>query len=171
MSSVPGDSQFQPPQVFAEGAWLYGAIATAALYGIVVVFYAMCARSLWRRIRTHEGAPRKNWFFFLYVNLIFALSTLYVAANSQITQLGFINNRDYPGGQSIVYNHQASNIDKSPSPAGPSAYEENTSSTPLNVAFVVSNWCADALMVSVLASVPLHDKQTLPRDMALYCSI
>jgi hypothetical protein len=127
MSNVLDDSQFQPPQVYAEGAWLYGAIVTAILYGIVVVYYSMCARSLWRRIRTHEGAPRKNWFFFLYVNFIFALSTLYVAANSQITQLGFINNRDYPG--------------------GPSAYESNTSSAPLNVAFVVSNWCADALMI------------------------
>lgn len=169
MPNVLDDSQYQPPQVYAEGAWLYGAIVTAILYGIVVVYYAMCARSLWRRIRTREGAPRKNWFFFLYVNFIFALSTLYVAANSQITQLGFINNRDYPGGESFMYNLQANN--KVSSPAGPSAYEENTSSAPLNVAFVVSNWCADALMVSVLTSLPLHDKQTLGQDMALYCSI
>ncbi|KAG9308314.1 hypothetical protein JVU11DRAFT_12078 [Chiua virens] len=48
-------------------------------------------------------------------------------ANAQITQLGFINHRDYPG--------------------GPSAYEINTASTPLNVAFVVSNWFADGLMI------------------------
>lgn len=103
MSSVQDeDPQFQPPKVYAESAWLYGAIVTAILYGIVVVFYAMCARSLWRRIRTHDGAPRKNWFFFVYVNFIFALSTLYVASNSQITQLGFIDNRDYPGGESFA---------------------------------------------------------------------
>ncbi|KAF8558655.1 hypothetical protein OG21DRAFT_1404750 [Imleria badia] len=121
------DPQFQPPKVYEEGTWLYGAIVTAILYGVVVVLYVMCARSLWGRIRSREGGRRKNWFFFIYVNFIFALSTLYVASNSQITQLGFINHRDYPG--------------------GPSAYEINTSSIPLNVAFVVSNWCADALMI------------------------
>jgi hypothetical protein len=32
---------------------------------------------------------------------------------------------------------------------GPSAYEEATSSPPLNAAFVLSSWCADLLMVSV----------------------
>ena len=78
---------------------MYGAIVTAILYGVVVVLYVMCARSLWRRIRSREGARRKNWFFFIYVNFVFALSTLYVAANSQITQFGFINHRDYPGGE------------------------------------------------------------------------
>ncbi|KAF8549691.1 hypothetical protein OG21DRAFT_1469737 [Imleria badia] len=127
MPNVLDDSQYQPPQVFAEGTWLYGAIITAILYGIVVVLYVMCARSLWGRIRVREGSPRRNWFFFIYVNSTFALSTLYVASNSQITQLGFINHRDYPG--------------------GPSAYEIDTASPPLNVAFVVLNWCADALMI------------------------
>ncbi|KAH0831246.1 hypothetical protein J3R83DRAFT_13860 [Lanmaoa asiatica] len=127
MSNVLADSQFQPPQVYVEGTWLYGAIVTAILYGIIVVLYLMCARSLWGQIRSRDGAQTKNWFFFIYVNFIFALSTLYVAANSKITQLGFIDHRDYPG--------------------GPSAYEINTSSPPLNTAFVVSNWCADALMI------------------------
>ncbi|KAF9238085.1 hypothetical protein BU15DRAFT_75476 [Melanogaster broomeanus] len=56
----------------------------------------------------------------------FAVGTVYLAFNTNITQLGFINNRDYPG--------------------GPSAFEKNTSSAPLNTAFVLSNWCADALM-------------------------
>lgn len=99
MSNIlDNDPQFQPPQIYVEGTWLYGAIVTAMLYGIVVVLYAMCARSLWGRIRSREGSPKKNWFFFIYVNFVFALSTLYVASNSQITQLGFINHRDYPGG-------------------------------------------------------------------------
>ncbi|KAF8439731.1 hypothetical protein L210DRAFT_3401674 [Boletus edulis BED1] len=127
MSNVLYDSQFQPPQVYAEGTWLYGAIVTGIFYGIIVVLYVMCARSTWSRIRSKNDGSKKNWFFFVYVNLLFALSTLYVASNSQITQLGFINHRDYPG--------------------GPSAFEINTSSAPLNVAFVVLNWCADALMI------------------------
>lgn len=101
------DPQYQPPQVYVEGTWLYGAIVTAAFYGVVVVLYVMCARSLWDRIRSRDGARKKHWFFFIYVNIVFALSTLYVAANAQITQFGFINYRDYPGGESLAYNHQA----------------------------------------------------------------
>ncbi|KAF8128607.1 hypothetical protein EV363DRAFT_1340098 [Boletus edulis] len=125
--SDSSDPNFQPPSIYVEGTWLYGAIVTAICYGVVVVLYAMCARSLWHRIRSREGILKKNWFFFIYVNFVFGLSTLYVAANSQITQMGFINHRDYPG--------------------GPGAYEINTASAPLNIAFVVSNWCADALMI------------------------
>lgn len=98
---MSSDPEYQPPQVYVEGTWLYGAIVTAILYGIVVVLYVMCARSLWARIRSRDGAANKHWFFFIYVNVVFALSTLYVAANAQITQLGFINNRDYPGGESF----------------------------------------------------------------------
>lgn len=101
MSSNSSDPQYQPPQVYVEGTWLYGAIVTSIFYGIVVVLYVMCAQSLWRRIRSREGR-KKHWFFFFYVNFVFALSTLYVAANAQITQLGFINHRDYPGGESLV---------------------------------------------------------------------
>lgn len=107
MQNVLDDSQYQPPQVFAEGTWLYGAIVTGIFYGIVVILYIMCARSIWGRIRAHEGSRRKNWFFFIYVNFAFAMSTLYVASNSQITQLGFINHRDYPGGEFFEDNHQA----------------------------------------------------------------
>ncbi|KAF9224916.1 hypothetical protein BS17DRAFT_879697 [Gyrodon lividus] len=125
MSNVLDD--LPASQIYAEGTWLHGAIVTGILYGVVVVLYIMCARSLWDRIRTSAVDYKKNVFFFCYVNFIFALGTIYVAFNNQITQLGFVNNRDYPG--------------------GPSAFEENTSSPPLNTAFVLSNWCADSLMI------------------------
>ncbi|KIJ64812.1 hypothetical protein HYDPIDRAFT_40011 [Hydnomerulius pinastri MD-312] len=116
-----------PAQIYAEGTWLQGAIVTAILYGIVVVLYVMCTRSLWSRIRSRDVGHKKNVFFLCYVTFVFALGTIYVAFNTDITQLGFINNRNYPG--------------------GPSVFEENTSSPPLNVAFVLSNWCADVLMI------------------------
>ncbi|KIK90661.1 hypothetical protein PAXRUDRAFT_831506 [Paxillus rubicundulus Ve08.2h10] len=114
-------------QIFAEGTWLYGAIVTGVLYGVVVVLYIMCARSIWGRMRAHGIGCNKNLFFFCYVNFLFILGTVYFAFNTWITQLGFINDRNYPG--------------------GPSIFEENTSSPPLNTAFVLSNWCADTLMI------------------------
>ncbi|KAG6377930.1 hypothetical protein JVT61DRAFT_14720 [Boletus reticuloceps] len=107
MSNVLYDSQFQPPKVYVEGTWLYGAIFTGVFYGIVVVLYVMCTRSTWSRLRSNDNCLKKNWFFFVYVNFLFALSTLYVASNSQITQLGFINHRDYPGGESFANNHSS----------------------------------------------------------------
>ncbi|KAH7883042.1 hypothetical protein F5I97DRAFT_1815368 [Phlebopus sp. FC_14] len=124
MSDAPDESA---QQIFAEGTWLQGAIVTAVLYGIVVVLSVMCCRSLCSSIRARDAGYRKNIFFLCYVSLLFTIGTVYVACNSEITQLGFINNRNYPG--------------------GPSAFEENTSSPPLNVAFVLSNWCADLLMI------------------------
>lgn len=124
MSYRPDESS---TQIYAEGAWLQGAIVTGVLYGVVIVLSAMCWRSLWPRARYHGTGYKMNRFLLCYVAFLFVVGTIYVAFNSQITQMGFIDNRLYPG--------------------GPSAYEEATSSAPLNTAFVVSDWCADLLMI------------------------
>lgn len=124
MSYRPDESN---DQIYAEGAWLQGAIVTGVLYGVVIVLSAMCWRSLWPRAQSHGTGYKKNRFFLFYVAFLFVVGTIYVAFNSQITQMGFIDNRLYPG--------------------GPGAYEEATSSPPLNTAFVVSDWCADLLMI------------------------
>lgn len=124
MSYRPDESN---AQIYAEGAWLQGAIVTGVLYGVVIVLAAMCWRSLWPRAQFHGTGYKKNRFLLGYVAFLFVVGTIYVAFNAQITQLGFIDNRLYPG--------------------GPSAYEEATSSAPLNTAFVASDWCADLLMI------------------------
>jgi len=85
-------------QIYAEGAWLQGAIVTAVLYGVVIALSVTCWRILWPRIRSHDSGYKKNFFFFCYVTSLFLIGTVYVVANSQVTQLGFINNRLYPGG-------------------------------------------------------------------------
>lgn len=124
MSYRPDESS---TQIYAEGAWLQGAIVTGVLYGVVIVLSAMCWRSLWPRAQSHGAGYKKNRFLLCYVAFLFVVGTIYVAFNAQITQMGFVDNRLYPG--------------------GPSAYEEATSSAPLNTAFVVSDWCADLLMI------------------------
>ncbi|KAG1822352.1 hypothetical protein EV424DRAFT_793301 [Suillus variegatus] len=113
--------------IYAEGAWLQGAIVTGVLYGVVIVLSVMCWRSLWPRAQSHATGYKTNRFLLCYVAFLFVVGTIYVAFNAQITQLGFIDNRLYPD--------------------GPSAFEEATSSPPLNTAFVVSDWCADLLMI------------------------
>ncbi|EIW79634.1 hypothetical protein CONPUDRAFT_106259, partial [Coniophora puteana RWD-64-598 SS2] len=129
MSYAPDES---PAALYAEGSWLQGALVTSYLYGIVFILYIMCISSLFSRLYqggsySHGRQYHKTIFFIVYVTLIFVIGTVYVAFNNYITQEGFINQRNYPG--------------------GPSAFEENTSSVPLNAAFTLSDWLADVLMI------------------------
>jgi hypothetical protein len=108
----PADSgDLQTPHVYVEGTWLYGAFAASFLYGIIIVLYVMCFHSLWCRIRSHDGTRKKQWFFLIYVNVVFALNTVFISINSQMTNLGFINNRNYPGGESFRRHSQSVIVD------------------------------------------------------------
>jgi hypothetical protein len=95
MSYRPNESS---TQIYAEGAWLQGAIVTGVFYGVVIVLSAMCWRSLWPRAQYHSTGYKKNRFLLCYVAFLFVVGTIYVAFNAQITQMGFIDNRLYPGG-------------------------------------------------------------------------
>ncbi|KAG1732479.1 hypothetical protein EDB19DRAFT_1733592 [Suillus lakei] len=114
-------------QIYAEAAWLHGAIVTAMFYGVVVVMAFMCWRFLWSRIRSHATGYRQNIFFLCCAVFFFVLGTMYVAFIAVQTQKTFIYNRLYPG--------------------GPSAFAVKAFSPPLGVAFLLSNWCADLLMI------------------------
>jgi hypothetical protein len=67
----------------------------------------------------------------LYVGVVFLLCTLFVTSNTAFTQMAFIDDRNFPG--------------------GPSAYESDEFSIPVdnisNVAYVIANWCTDAVLV------------------------
>lgn len=114
-------------ELFAEATWLQGAIVTAVMYGVALTLACMCFRSLWIRIRSRGPSYRKDIFFFCYVFVVITCATIYNIANAQVTQLGFIDRRNYPG--------------------GPSAFEQNNSSIPINVTFVLMDWFADLLMI------------------------
>ncbi|KAG6333402.1 hypothetical protein ID866_5684 [Astraeus odoratus] len=125
MSSYAPDET--PAQLVAEAAWLQGAIVASVFYGVALTLSWMCFRSLWVRIRSRGPGYKKDIFFLCYVIFVFACGTIYTVANAQITQLGFINRRNYPG--------------------GPAAFEEHNASLPINVTFVLMDWCADVLMI------------------------
>ncbi|KAH7924810.1 hypothetical protein BV22DRAFT_1129493 [Leucogyrophana mollusca] len=128
MSWTPDETSVQ---LATETAWLQGGIITGVAYGAVLVLFAMCFESLWVRMRTKSMRSRKSVFLLIYVSAVFSLGTILFATNSQFIQLGFIDNRDFPG--------------------GPSAYIEEMFSIPENIAsnvtFVLANWCADSLML------------------------
>ncbi|KAG1722694.1 uncharacterized protein EDB91DRAFT_1174341 [Suillus paluster] len=114
-------------QIYAEATWLQGAIVGAMFYGVVVVMSFMCWRLLWPRIRSHSTGYRKNIFFFCYVTFLFVLGTMDAAFSAEETQKTFIYNRLYPG--------------------GPSAFARISFSPPLGISLLLSNWCADLLMI------------------------
>lgn len=88
--------------LLSEAAWLQGAIVTSAMYGVALTLAFMCVRSLWARIRSRGPSYRKDIFFLCYVFFVIACATIYNVANAQVTQLGFINRRNYPGGMSLA---------------------------------------------------------------------
>lgn len=123
-SYAPDETAYQ---LFAEATWLQGAIVTSVFYGVALTLVFNCVRSLWYRIRSRASGYRRDIFFLGYVLFVFACASVYQVANAQITQLGFIDRRNYPG--------------------GPAAFEESNASIPINLTFVLMDWCADLLMI------------------------
>ncbi|KAG6919945.1 hypothetical protein DXG01_013294 [Tephrocybe rancida] len=118
-----------PGQLFAERTWLEGAILLGVAYGAELVIFAMCLMLLVRQ------TTRANWKMqvplIAYVWVLFLCSTVFIAANSNMARLSFVDNRNFPG--------------------GPSAFEQAMFSIPVdnmgNVVFTIANWFADGLLV------------------------
>lgn len=127
MSNTPDESSIQ---LFTEKTWLQGAIMTGVAYGVVLTLFIMCFYLLISR-RTRSNSHR-NIAFLIYITTMFIMGTLFMAACAEMTQLSFVDNRNYSG--------------------GPAQYESDMFSIPVdnlgNVAYVVANWLADGLLVS-----------------------
>lgn len=121
-------------QLFAEKMWLQGGILSAVAYGVVLTLFSLNFCLLRERARqeTRENSRRRQHLALLvYTCFMFIFSTLTMASQAEMTQLGFIDNRDFPG--------------------GPAAYETVMFSIPVsmlgNVCFQLMNWSADSLLV------------------------
>lgn len=114
---------------FAEKTYLQGAILNAIGYGTVLAISWNCIHALLLRDRKDQ---RRRIVLVASVVLGFILSTIFLAACAELTQLSFVEHRDFPG--------------------GPAAYEVSDSAKGLivvgDVAFVLANWSASAFMVS-----------------------
>ncbi|KAI0259602.1 hypothetical protein BC834DRAFT_962042 [Gloeopeniophorella convolvens] len=126
MSYRPDETPFQ---IFTERAWLQGAILGAVAYGSAFTLFAICLNILVKQ--TNRTNIKIKGAFIAYITILFILGTIFMAASAEFTQLAFIDNRNYPG--------------------GPAAYENAMFSIPVdmagNVAFVLTTWFADALLV------------------------
>ena len=119
-----------PQTLFSERCWLQGTIVCAVAYGIVISLYLSSFRHLMHKRNRAEFKNRLP--LLIYITITFLLSTLYMISQAAFTQMAFIDDRDYPG--------------------GPSAFENNEFSIPVddvgNTAFILTSWLSDALVVS-----------------------
>ncbi|KAF9234665.1 hypothetical protein BU15DRAFT_65517 [Melanogaster broomeanus] len=130
---------YTPPEssavLYAEHTWLAGAVIAGAGYGVVLAL-----TWLWMRPATDETSSSSST-----LSSCSRSGTLFIGSNSKFTQLAFIENRDFPG--------------------GPSQYEQEMFSISVdeisNVAFVLSNWLADSLLVWRCAII-YRDTGSLP---------
>lgn len=89
--------------LLAEKGWLQGTVISAVAYGIDVALYFMCFHLLLRKMnRTNY---KKHLPLLMYITLVFILSTLFMAALANFTQLAFIQYRNYPGGPNAFENN------------------------------------------------------------------
>ncbi|KAK0441326.1 hypothetical protein EV421DRAFT_1812688 [Armillaria borealis] len=115
--------------LLAERTWLIGAILTGVGYGVVLTLTLICISRLLKRRR--RSSLKQTYFWLGYVSLVFLFATIFIAGSSTMAQYSFIDYRLFPG--------------------GPAQFENLMFSIPVsemgNVAFVLSNWFADAVVV------------------------
>ncbi|KAF8151342.1 hypothetical protein B0H34DRAFT_126251 [Crassisporium funariophilum] len=133
MSSTSWRPDVPASQLFEEKTWLQGGILSAVAYGVVVTLFFLNFVLLKDRIRAESSSVRRkqNTALLGYISVMFLLSTLTMASQAEYTQLGFIDNRDFPG--------------------GPAAYQKLMFSIPIsnlgNVCFSLMNWLADVVLL------------------------
>ena len=145
MSSEPSWRPNVPEsQLFDEKTWLQGAILSAVAYGINLTLFILNVSLLRMRAKLETKhdirAKRQTICLLIYVCVIFILSTLAMASQAEMTQLGFIDDRDFPG--------------------GPAAYEKLEFSIPVsslgNYCVCMMNWFSDILLVFLLPVTAIH---------------
>ncbi|KAI0781629.1 hypothetical protein BC629DRAFT_572459 [Irpex lacteus] len=117
-------------QIFTEKTYLQGGLLCGVAYGAGLPLYVL---ALWciRNRRSCTTATRTA--FLLFICVLFIMASITYASVSQLTQLAFVDNRDFEG--------------------GPSAYEkaQETITLPVsmmgNACFVAIIWFCDGLLV------------------------
>ena len=122
-------------EIFAEHAWLQGALLAAVAYGIEFVLYFMACYLLWIHRNRNDPEKKKKVLFIVYISTIFVLSTLYTAGLFEFTQESFVNGRNIPG--------------------GPNGFENEMFSLPIDMlanVMVIVTWLCDIVNVGLSTS-------------------
>jgi hypothetical protein len=104
--------------------------------GVTLVVAAMAAHALWG---LRQRQPKFAYILLVYVFVIFALGTIGNAANIKWSELGFIENREFPGGPNAFF-----------------VAEESVTMVNLLClgAYIVATWMQDGFLVSHQTTPP-----------------
>ncbi|PPQ71932.1 hypothetical protein CVT24_007906 [Panaeolus cyanescens] len=114
-------------------------------YGVVLTLYCICIYTL--VLQFIEGSRRRHIIFSgIYITVMFACGTVYCAANARLTQLAYVNFRNFPGGPAVY-----------------ALYEFNT---PISIAgataFMMTTWMNDALLIWRLWVLYIGSRFSIP---------
>ncbi|KAF8890142.1 hypothetical protein BD779DRAFT_1438616 [Infundibulicybe gibba] len=87
-------------EVSLERYFLVTTFVSGIGYGAQGVLYFICTHYLW----TQRKARPTNLFMLAYITLLFLLSGAVQVTQAHLTQLAFIENRNFPGGPWVYYN-------------------------------------------------------------------
>ena len=149
---------YSPPGETADDLWLeksnlvgavlggvaYGQTRQHTLYikwsltltssGLHVAIFAACFTTMLNTVQENRAQRTRSTVLLTFVSLLFVMGTLNFACNTRITQLEFIDNRNFPGGPNAwLFTFYSIGV--------------NTTG---NAAYVIANFLADALLVRKL---------------------
>ena len=106
--------------------------------GVLTVLFFKCMVALLSPVHRRGGGIK--WGLVCYTTVMFSLATVHTAMNLHLQSISYIDNREYPAGDGT-----------NPGPIGyfESLYSNVINVVP-NVAFSLSNWLADGLLVGFL---------------------
>ncbi|TCD68387.1 hypothetical protein EIP91_010896 [Steccherinum ochraceum] len=116
-------------QLWLEQAILDGGGIENVAYGVQLTLFLLCFNHLWSERK--DKTRTRTYFWMVYIVILFSLGTIGNAVNMRITELSFVDNRNFPG--------------------GPSAYEVELNFIPLNIAgtaaYIINGWLQDGLLL------------------------
>ena len=107
--------------------------------GVVIVLFFRCMGALLNPADRAKGNTK--WELVAHAVAMFTFVTVYTAFTLNIQSISFIDNRNFPGVGDVL-------------PPGPVGYQFYIYSKPMgivpNVMFLLNNWLADGLLVSLV---------------------
>jgi hypothetical protein len=122
-----------PSDILGDAINLIAVILCGFGYGIVFTLYCACARVLYFQYQKTDRR-KQALFMLVYITILTIFGGLYFASNARVTQLAYVNFRNYP--------------------LGPNDYTLLMYSSPINLLGVVTyamiGWMTDAILVGFL---------------------
>lgn len=115
------------------------ALLIRSIPGALVVLFFKCMMALFNPTYRRGGGVK--WSLVLFTVVMFLLVTVHTAMDLDLLSVSFIDNRNFPGVEGVLY-------------PGPAGYREVVYFKAINVipnaTFPLNNWLADGLLVSSL---------------------